>query len=50
MTCPRCKREVDPWPLARADVCSPKGWLHCIRDFGNVLRQLDKLRQRKDNS
>lgn len=29
--CPRCGRENHPWPLKRADVCSPKDWAHCIR-------------------
>lgn len=42
-TCPRCGRVNDPWPLKRADVCSPKDWAVCIRvlvctcaQFGNA--------------
>ena len=31
VTCDRCKREMRPWPLRRADVCSPKDWAYCIR-------------------
>lgn len=31
MLCPRCKREMVGWPLKRADVCSPKYWVSCIR-------------------
>jgi hypothetical protein len=38
--CPRCHREVDPWPLKRADICSPKDWAYCIRQMDNVLAQL----------
>lgn len=30
--CPRCKREIHPWPLERGAICSPKGWAHCIRN------------------
>lgn len=29
--CPKCGREVHPWPLARPAVCSPADWAHCIR-------------------
>lgn len=29
VTCPRCKRELDPWPLAHRN-CSPKHWVKCI--------------------
>lgn len=32
MTCPRCQRETHGWPLRRADVCSPKAWVACIRN------------------
>lgn len=32
VTCPRCKREARGWPLKRADLCSPKHWVYCIRD------------------
>ena len=31
MKCYRCKREIEPWPLKRADVCSEKSWRVCIR-------------------
>jgi hypothetical protein len=31
MKCYRCKREMSPWPLKRADVCAPAGWSSCIR-------------------
>jgi hypothetical protein len=31
MKCYRCKREMKPWPLKRADVCSSKDWVSCIR-------------------
>ncbi len=31
VVCPRCKREIDPWPLQRGDRCSPKHWKYCIR-------------------
>ena len=31
--CLRCGRVLDPWPLRRADVCSPKHWARCIRGF-----------------
>jgi len=30
--CPRCKRRAEGWPLRRADICSPKNWVNCIRD------------------
>jgi hypothetical protein len=29
VTCPRCKREIDPWPLDHKS-CSPKDWVKCI--------------------
>jgi hypothetical protein len=32
MICPRCKRVAVGWPLRRADVCAPKGWIHCLRE------------------
>ena len=31
-TCLRCKRVTEGWPLVRPDVCSPKGWVQCIRN------------------
>lgn len=31
-TCKRCKREAHGWPLDRGDRCSPKSWVHCLRD------------------
>jgi hypothetical protein len=34
--CPRCGREVHPWSLRRADVCSPDGWVYCIRTFEGI--------------
>lgn len=34
--CPRCKRAVRPWPLRRADVCSPPGWSLCIRNISPI--------------
>lgn len=27
--CPRCKRELYPWPLGHR-VCAPKDWVRCI--------------------
>jgi hypothetical protein len=35
--CPRCRRVVDPWHLKRGNngnLCSPKGWVNCIRNDG----------------
>lgn len=29
VTCPRCKREIDPWPLKHRS-CAPKHWVKCI--------------------
>lgn len=29
VTCPRCKRELDPWPLGHRS-CAPKHWVKCI--------------------
>lgn len=29
VTCPRCKREIDPWPLGHRS-CAPKHWVMCI--------------------
>ena len=29
--CPRCGRELRPWPLERGDKCSPKRWAYCTR-------------------
>lgn len=31
-TCPKCGRELRPWPLKRG--CAPKDWAHCIRNEG----------------
>jgi hypothetical protein len=36
MICPRCKREAVGWPLRRADRCSPKDWVRCLREPDNV--------------
>jgi hypothetical protein len=30
--CPRCRRPMVGWPLVRPDLCSPKGWVSCIRN------------------
>ena len=38
MTCPRCKREVRPWLLKRADVCAPKDWVVCIRQYEDIVK------------
>ena len=39
MTCPRCKREIHPWPLVRGGRCSPRDWVYCIRnDMDNLIR------------
>jgi len=43
LICPRCGRKVEPWPVERADVCSPKDWEVCIRTFENI----EKERERK---
>lgn len=32
MTCPKCNREVNPWPLERGSRCSPEDWVYCIRN------------------
>jgi len=40
MICPRCKREVVPWPLKRADVCSEKRAWVCIRQFEDVAADI----------
>lgn len=36
-TCPRCDREARGWPLERADRCSPRDWVYCIRQPEAVL-------------
>ena len=48
--CPRCGREISGglaiftvgvlsgWMRRRADVCSPKGWATCIRQWDNILK------------
>lgn len=38
LLCPRCGRVVTGWPIRRADVCSPKQWVHCIRSREDVQR------------
>lgn len=44
ITCPRCKREVSPWPLGDRRICSPKDWFKCIRnDLENLSVQGDIL-------
>jgi hypothetical protein len=30
LVCRRCKRDCNPWPLARSARCSPKYWVTCI--------------------
>lgn len=41
--CPRCNRPVDPWPLVRADVCSPASWVYCIRHWRDIRRAETQL-------
>lgn len=44
-TCDRCKRELSPWPLARGNKCSPKGWVSCIRnDDAAMLAVMEAVR------
>jgi hypothetical protein len=42
LICPRCRREVRPWPIKRYDVCAPKDWIYCIRTYPAVWRDLEK--------
>lgn len=37
MNCPRCRREIHPWPLERGNRCSPNDWKHCIRNDDAAL-------------
>jgi hypothetical protein len=37
MICPRCGRQAVGWPLKRADVCSPKNWVDCIRNPEDII-------------
>lgn len=37
--CRRCHREAHGWPLNRGDRCSPRNWVHCIRDPYVVLAE-----------
>jgi len=40
MTCPRCKREVQEWPLKRGDRCAPADWVYCIRPREAVVERV----------
>lgn len=35
-TCRKCGRPQDPWPLRRADLCSPPDWAVCIRPLDDT--------------
>lgn len=45
VTCNRCGREAVGWPLARADLCSPRDWVSCIREPESVVRVGEKRAQ-----
>ena len=32
MICPRCAREIHPWPLGYRARCSAREWRYCIRN------------------
>ena len=38
-TCARCARAARGWPLKRGDRCSPRGWVHCMRDPHVVMAE-----------
>jgi len=41
--CPRCRRPVKPWPLRRADICSPDDWAVCIRHWPDIAEAEGRL-------
>lgn len=47
MICPRCKREATGWPLRRADLCSPRDWVNCIRNPEAIITK-ERERQEKE--
>lgn len=41
--CPRCHRQIMPWPLRRPATCSSPSWAYCIRnDIRPALTMDDK--------
>jgi len=30
--CPKCKRDLHPWPVVRPAACAPDYWVNCIRN------------------
>ena len=56
LICPKCKREVNAWPLRRGAICSPPTWVRCIRNDGEfyfshdldgttAMRQIDASKE-----
>lgn len=43
LVCERCGRVLRPWPLKRADLCSPKEWVYCIRQLDRVSEPRTQL-------